>query len=748
MRINDPERVGRTQCLCGQSGTYIASNAQARLPHYSRMMQKTQGRAAALRRPVRIAAVESGAPGAGLFDRASPTGRLMQSHDWSTTALGPVERWSESLKVPLRLMLASPAPTFIWWGRDLIHLHNDACARLFGRRRLLGKPASEIRRDIWEAIGPEVCDVLTHNTPLIVRGRRVVVARNGRDRPLYCTFTLTPIRDEWGCAAGVLGVGEDDTDAVVARQRLAALRDLKDLGKADSIETACDWAAAALAANSRDLPYALVYLADPDGEHASLAGSAGKLPEPLERTVSRHDASGGWLLEHPPDAAQLRRIDIPPPSLAAASSETEGVVVVQLRRLREQDVYLVAGLAKRCPLDQELRAFLIAAAGLISSGLLAAAARDTGVAEPDEARRDEFLAMLAHELRNPLAPIRSAAELLAYVDANPMSLTHAREIIERQLEQLVRLVDDLLDASRLSRGTLELKRDRIDLRCALANAIETVRPLIDGVRHELVIRMPDTPVRVHGDHVRLTQALSNLLTNAAQYTEAGGRIEVSLEVHGRTAEVRVADDGIGLDPTLVPRIFDLFAQGEQRPGEPRHGLGIGLTVTKRLVELHGGTIEARSAGRGKGSEFIARLPLLATQGAMAAPAKINGHDKHARRILVADDNTDAATAMAQVLGAIGHEVRTAEDGLEALEIAEHFRPELILLDIGMPRLDGFETCRRIRQRPWGRDVSIYAVTGWGQASDRRRTREAGFNAHLVKPVSIGAIEELIRRGEH
>jgi len=709
-------------------------------------MHKTTGRAAALCRSARISAVEPEAAGNGLFDHAGATGRLMQSKDWSTTALGPVESWPQSLKVALRLMLASPAPAFIWWGDDLIHLHNDACARLFGRRRKLGRPANEIRREIWDAIGQEVYDVLAGNQPVTVRGRRVIVSRNGREHDLYCTFMLTPIRDEWGCAVGVLGIGDDVTASVIGRQRLAALRGLKDLGKAESVEAACEWATAALAANVRDIPFALIYLIDPGGEHAALAGAAGTLPQRLDARIACDEPSGAWLLENFQNREPLWQASELPPSLAQSEGDANGAVVLRLRRIDGRDVCLVVGLAQRAELDDELRSFLTAAAGLVSSGLAAAAQNDSAP-DADEGRRNEFLAMLAHELRNPLAPIRSASELLAYVDSNPMTLAQAREIIERQLGQLVRLVDDLLDASRLSRGRLELKRTPVDLRVAIANAVESVRPLIDASRHELDVRMPASPVRVNGDQVRLTQAISNVLTNAAQYTEPGGRIEVELHVTGDDARLRVADNGIGIEPSLLPRIFEMFMQGEQRPGEPRHGLGLGLAVAKRLVELHGGTIEAHSDGRGKGTELVVTLPLVAAHRA-DYPAHANGHYKLGRRILVADDNTDAARAMAEVLGAVGHEVRTASDGLNAIEIAERFRPDLILLDIGMPRLDGYETCRRLRQSPWGKDIAIYAVTGWGQASDRKRTREAGFDAHLVKPVSIAAIQELITRSEH
>jgi signal transduction histidine kinase/ActR/RegA family two-component response regulator len=669
----------------------------------------------------------------------------MQTQDWSTTALGPVEYWPEGLKTATRIMLATPSPAFIWWGRDLTHLHNDACAKLLGRGRSIGRPASEIRRDIWDAMGPEVCDALEANTALTVTERRIVASRPGREREIFCSFTLVPIRDEWGSAGGVLGIGDDVTAAVVSRQRLASLRSLKDIGKAESVKTACEWAAAAVASDVRDIPFALVYLVEPDEAHAFLAGAAGAVPPEVESTVSRHVGFGKWLLDGNAAPGGLRRLDAEPP---LSSADAAGVVALPLGRPSAPNGYLVVALGKRRPLDAEFRDFLTAAAGIIATGIAAAARGDAARAlENEEARRNEFLAMLAHELRNPLAPIRSATELLAYVDSNPMSLAHARAIIERQLSQLVRLVDDLLDASRISRGTLELKRGPLDLRSAIANAVESVRPLIDSARHDLKVQLPESPVRVHGDLVRMTQVVANLLTNAVQFTNPGGRIQVNLETSGAEARIRVTDNGIGIDEPLLNRVFEMFTQGEQRPGEPRHGLGIGLAVARRLVELHGGTIRVTSAGPNQGSEFLLTFPVIAADGSVE---HASGRESPAsgRRILVADDNADAAAAMAEILGVIGHDVRTAEDGLQAIEIAECFRPDLILLDIGMPRLDGYETCKRLRQRAWGRDIPIYAVTGWGQPSDRRRTREAGFNAHLVKPVSIEAIKELIARSDH
>ena len=654
--------------------------------------------------------------------------------------LGPVESWPQELTSAFRLIAANPAPAIIWWGRDFVQLKNDACTRLFGCGRSFGLPAN-IQDDLWNALGTSVSQTFECNTATLALERRVRAASPAGDRELYGSFSITPIRDSQGAAIGVMAIGTDDTRAVLARQRSAVLSRLHGLARAGSLNTACEWGAAALASEARDVPFALLYLADDSGT-ARLVGSAGALPKELDSAFNPAERPAPWPLHRFEPGEMHRRATLPPPYRQAARDADDALVLpVHFHAQGVRATYLVAALPRRRPFDNDFREFLTSAAALIAAGLAAAAASEAA-RDGADASRNEFLAMLAHELRNPLAPIRSATELLSFADSNPMSLPHARAIRERQLGQLVRLVDDLLDVSRLSRGTLELKRAPIDLRTAAASAIESVRPLVDAARHTLSVHLPKAAVPLDGDHARLTQALANVLTNASQYTHPGGHIDLTMEVVGRTARIRVTDDGIGVDAALVPRMFDMFTQGEQRSGEPRRGLGIGLTVARTMIEMHGGAIDVASPGRNRGSEFVIALPMRAE---LVEPPSTNIYraGNARRKILVADDNVDAAAAMAEILGVMGHDVRTAKDGLEALEVAEHFRPDVILLDIGMPHLDGYEVCRRIRQRAWGRKLPVYAVTGWGQASDRQRTREAGFDAHLVKPVSIEAINALI-----
>ena len=360
--------------------------------------------------------------------------------------------------------------------------------------------------------------------------------------------------------------------------------------------------------------------------------------------------------------------------------------------------------------------------------------------------KDEFLAMLAHELRNPLAPIQNALQLMRMKLSEPQSLW-AQQVIQRQLAALTRLVDDLLDVSRITRGKITLTREPVELATLITRAVETIQPLIQERDHQLTLQVPSESLRVNGDPTRLTQALGNVLGNAAKYTDRGGRIELLCSRRGADIEIRVRDNGIGISAELLPRIFDLFTQLDHRSDYSSSGLGIGLALVRRLVEMHGGSITAQSAGAGAGSEFVLRLPLFADAGARpgAEAEQLCSHDEPtvSRRILVADDNADALESLATVLRLRGHEVYSAPNGAIALETAVRHMPEVALLDIGMPLIDGYEVARRIRAQEWGKAVTLVALTGWGQESDRRRSREAGFDTHLVKPLDLEKLTALL-----
>jgi PAS domain S-box-containing protein len=357
-------------------------------------------------------------------------------------------------------------------------------------------------------------------------------------------------------------------------------------------------------------------------------------------------------------------------------------------------------------------------------------------------RKDEFLATLSHELRNPLAPIRTALEVMRLGRDNWELVDKARLTMERQLTHLVRITDDLLDVSRITQNKVELRRDRIDLRTVLHSAIESTRPLIDAQGHTLMLDLPRLPLWVDADFTRLSQVFANLLNNATKYTERGGQISVAASPDDRHCRIVVSDTGLGVPQPMLQRIFEMFAQVQEFRDRTQGGLGIGLTLAKRLVELHGGTIDAASEGPGCGTTFTVRLPLALAIGRAAAAEEVAGDSTGECRVLIAEDNPDAAEMMRMMLTFKGHDVRVAANGLQAVAIAEQFDPHIGFLDIGMPGVDGYEAARRIRDL-LGTRIVLVALTGWGQDEDKRRSKEAGFDHHLTKPPEPDVLDKLI-----
>jgi signal transduction histidine kinase len=364
-------------------------------------------------------------------------------------------------------------------------------------------------------------------------------------------------------------------------------------------------------------------------------------------------------------------------------------------------------------------------------------------------RKDEFLAMLSHELRNPLAAIDGAVRLMQHKNLFDPQLAWARDVLGRQLEQLGRLIDDLLDIARISRGKITLRREPVDLVTVIARAVETVRPLIEARNHELRVQMPDRAIGLHGDLVRLTQVVSNLLTNAAKYSDEGSQIELRVsavtDAGGDQVEIRVRDSGIGIAPDQIGQVFELFRQLENPLARKESGLGVGLALARGLVEMHGGRIEAHSPGVGHGSEFIVRLPQLATAQAQARPALVaQGSDMTTKlKLLLVDDNVDSARTLAMLLELSGHEVQVAHSGPAALETVATYQPACVLLDIGMPDMNGYEVARRLRSEPRFNGVHLVALTGYGREYDRQQAEAAGFDQYLVKPVAYEKLQEML-----
>ena len=421
--------------------------------------------------------------------------------------------------------------------------------------------------------------------------------------------------------------------------------------------------------------------------------------------------------------------------------------ITQSLQLRFENRDLIAHLTAEKARIEAINAELLSAQEALkksNEALESRVAERTAALQEQDRRKDEFLAMLSHELRNPLAPMTNALYLLKTTEPASAALPHAQDVMERQLHHLVRLVDDLLDVSRINQGRIELRRETVDLADVIGRAVETAQPVMDRGGHVLTVSLPEEPVLVMGDPIRLAQAVSNLLVNAAKYTPKPGRITVTLSRKDATAVITVKDEGIGMSAGLLPRVFDLFVQGDDSIARPRGGLGIGLTLVQQLVRLHQGHVTAFSRGKDQGSEFSIYLPVLAhDEAAAAAKTAPPGRETAPRRVLVVDDNADAADTLCNLLRLFGHEARCVYDGPSALSEAERFRPHVILLDIGLPGMDGYEVARVLRANPSFGATMLIAVTGYGQSEDRLRSQQAGFDRHLTKPVDPERLHDFI-----
>lgn len=476
----------------------------------------------------------------------------------------------------------------------------------------------------------------------------------------------------------------------------------------------------------------MVGMTEPDGSCSFLSKSWYE----FTGTKTTQGIGWGWLDSvHPDDRAAARA------NFQAASNRSEPCdLEFRVRRSDGEYRWALAALAPRFAADGRFMGYIGSAIDITDRKHFEDILREA------DRRKDEFLATLAHELRNPLAPLRNGLQILRLAKDDREVLTQTREMMDRQLQQMIRLIDDLLDVSRISRGKIELRREIMDLKIAVLNAAETSRPLIEQAGHELKIELQPDPVLVYGDTTRLSQAFSNLLNNAAKFTKLGGKIRLRVERDNGYVVISVADNGIGIPAHLQATIFEMFVQVDQSLEKIQGGLGVGLTIVKRLVEMHDGTVDVQSEGQDQGSTFTVRLPIAGPQQG-EHPVTTN-EDKttaaeNRQRVLVVDDNKDSAQTLAMMLKIMGNDVRTAHDGLEAIEKAQEYLPNVILLDLGMPKLNGYDVCRKIREQEWGANMDIIALTGWGQAEDRQRTKEAGFDHHLVKPVDVARLKELL-----
>ncbi|WP_170162317.1 CHASE domain-containing protein [Caldimonas tepidiphila] len=614
--------------------------------------------------------------------QAEAAERLHREHSWLAATLGSIGDAVVAVDARQRILFM-----------------NGIAARLTGwsADEARGRPLTEVVRTRDAAAGEIVEGVRQAGGPQL--GQLRLLDRDGGERPV--DHSLAPIRDPQGAESGAVIVMRDATERLrhEAEIRASGERERERSRRLQQLS------AATPALNSAPSVQALLPV--------------------IEQEARR-------LLDAPGASVRLG---------AAVTDFTDGLAIALDGRDGPGGVLHVAPRPER-PYGEDERVLLGQLAGIATIALrnaqLYAELRE------NDRRKDDFLATLAHELRNPLAPLRTSLEILRRTpDAG--AARRWLDVAERQTRHMVRLLDDLLDVSRISRGTIVLQREPVTVAAVLDAAIETSRPAIDARGHRLRLDAVDPALTVLGDATRLAQVFSNLLNNAANYTDPGGEIRVRVAREGDRVDVTVQDNGIGIEAAMLPRVFEMFVQAE-RPADRSGGLGIGLMLVRSLVELHGGTVRARSEGRGHGSEFTVCLPLLVSGARGQGPDREERAASPARglRILLVDDNRDAAESLAALLAGDGHAVELAHDGPQALEAAARSRPDVALLDIGLPGLDGYEVARRLRRGPEGERLRLIAITGWGQPEDRRRTRDAGFDAHLVKPVDYPALSLHLR----
>jgi PAS domain S-box-containing protein len=580
-----------------------------------------------------------------------------------------------------------------------------------GAERLFGYVSAEaVGRSITLIIPPELIDEEQKILQKLRRGERIehfeTVRVSKTGRRIDISLTISPVLDHDGRIVGVSKIARDITELKLARNVMA-------------------WEAQFLA-NVRDA----VVVTDLNGIVTHWNAGAQRL--------------FGWTVEEALGQHYSERFPASAQTLVAEEVKTHATDIewsgeYEAWRKDGSRVWIDARISPFADVHGRLTGILGLAHDITERRRAEEALRDA------DRRKDEFLALLAHELRNPLAPLRNGLQVMRLAAGDANAVAQARAMMDRQLGHMVRLVDDLLDLSRIGQNKMELRRALVSLREIIDNAVETARPAIEAAGHELTVTSPPNDATLDADLTRLAQVFSNLLTNSAKYTERGGHIWLSSEQCGNEVMVTVRDTGIGIPAEALPTVFDMFSQVDRSNERATGGLGIGLALVKGFVEMHGGSVIAKSDGRGMGSMFTVRLPLVETLQS-ALPDTKRGNEPmrvRGRRILVVDDNQDAARSMARVLGLQGDDVIAVHDGIDAINTVEKFQPHVILLDVGMPQMNGYEAARRIRGHEWGRTAVIIAVTGWGQEGDRIESREAGCDGHLVKPVDLQELENLM-----
>lgn len=634
-------------------------------------------------------------------------GSLIRATDWSETPLGAIECWPEVLRLTTGICLDSQFAIGICWGPQLTQIYNDAYRALIGENRhrtAFALPGHDMLQEMLPTIDAIVLQVMERGEAIPGYDLRLVIERNGYPEERYFTFSFSPVRQSDGNVAGMF---------IAAHERTAKLLVARRLRDSDARLVAA-LNAAKMATWEWDLQTDQMIVSD------SAKEVYGLLPGDMLQTGAQ-----GYELVHPEDIAKYRE-------MVETAIASKGSWHAEFRIIRARDG-AVAWLEERGMTTCNASTGKVGTTGLVWD--VTASKRAEEALRIADRRKDEFLATLAHELRNPLAPIRSAAHLLGDQRLTPELLHHCRDIIDRQAGQMTRLLEDLLDVSRITNGRLELRKTRVTLREVIDSAVETAWPMIDIKGHALQIALPDSETVIDADPLRIAQVFTNLLTNAAKYTDRNGCIKLEAQTTGDELNVIISDNGIGVTVSDIPHLFEMFSQVGSAMDRSEGGLGIGLALSKGLLDLHGGKVVAHSQGLGKGMTFVVTLPLA------GMPNKVRDINQDrlvvevssGQTVLLIDDNRDAIDSFAVILQFSGYRVFVAYSGQDGLAVGARERPHAVILDIGMPQMNGYEVAARIRSAPWGGSALLVAATGWGQEADKRLAKEAGFDRHLTKP---------------
>ncbi|MFJ1472567.1 ATP-binding protein, partial [Massilia sp. YIM B02787] len=648
------------------------------------------------------------------------------AYDWSRHPLGRIDEWPAALRTALGMILDSDFPMFLVWTGQFYAFYNDAYLPLLGSKKLdaLGRRFADVWAEAWDVVGP-IAEKAYAGESTYFEDLPIVVDRYGYPEQTYFSFSYSPVRGEDGQVAGVLCTVFETTSKVttLARLKESEARFQLSLEASGNIGT---WTVdAETFATTVDARFAHLFRSDAvDAERGILSLSAftdNIHPDDRQRVLQSiaHAMESGSPYE---EEYRLSPVDE-----ALIWVSAKGRMFADLDTGKRRFAGVAVDITQRKQIETDLRRLA------------------EGLAESNR-RQQEFLAVLAHELRNPLAPIRTGLELIASTGDNPATVARIRKVMSRQVDHLVHLVDDLLDLARITSGKIVPKLSHVPLQDIVSQAIETALPAIEAKEHKFIVHVPKEPIWLDVDANRIAQVIANVLTNAVKYTTPRGEIVLMGRVENDNAVVTVTDNGIGIASDELPHVFDMFSQVVHNGEYSQGGLGIGLALAKQLTEMHGGTIWAESAGQNNGSTFTIKLPVI---NGTASPGNVEGSlglhqpgGTRPRRILLADDNADAVNMLAQMLKLDGHEVRTASDGQQALMIAQEWIPDVALLDLGMPKMNGFELAEAMRASSL-KDVELVAVTGWGNHEDRLRTTQAGFSKHITKPLDFSELRDYL-----